>query len=162
MSPTENIIDMVHEWDNEKIGETAKFLFMIRLYMPSLWGLDHRDVVEFRQGFGHNLLSLNGYLECSSVRDESLIHLQYIQAVYNVITSQIATTIEQTIKLGSIHFFFKFGKYNSELHKRGFLEGRIVEFISVKFLREKTIDEWEILLLKNVREMSHEIEASCK
>jgi hypothetical protein len=162
MLPTENITDMVHKWDDDKIGDTAKFLFMIRLYVPSLWGLKHRDVVAFEQGISQNLLSLDEYLELSSVRDSNLIHLQYIQSVYNVITCQITTTIEQALQLGSIHFFFKFGKYNPDLHKTGFLDGRIVEFISVKFLRERTIEEWEILLLKNVREMSSEIEDSCK
>ena len=43
---------------------------MIRLYVPSVWGLELDS-------------------EKTTITDESLVYLQYIQAIYNVITGII-------------------------------------------------------------------------
>lgn len=123
--------------DNNNIDK-LKVVFMIRLYLPSLWGLD---------------IDKDDY----NVIDESLIYLQYIQAVYNVITGQYSVTIEEAVKLGAIHFILKLGFFNKLVHEVGYIGNRIVEFIPVKLMKTKSLNEWEQLLLDSVYNVSNEI-----
>ena len=126
-------------------SEAAKLVFMIRLSVESLWGLEDRDKVAKRldKGNAPESLDLEQYLANAGVRDQSMIHLQYIQAMYNVITSQYTTTEEQALKLGALHFQFVFGAFSAAVHKEGFLGSRIVEFVPIKLLRVYDFDEWE-------------------
>jgi hypothetical protein len=122
---------------NDNIDK-LKVVFMIRLYLPSLWGLD---------------IGKDNY----NIIDESLIYLQYIQAVYNVITGQYVVTIQEAVKLGAIHFILKLGFFNKLVHEVGYIGNRIVEFIPVKLMKTKSINEWEQLLLDSVYNISNEI-----
>ena len=127
MNPEDKVVGQVKSWSsggNSKVTESAKLVFMIRLFMPCLWGLEHKDVVALR--LDKPSFSTELYLESASLRDEALIHLQYIQALYHIITSQYPTTEEQALTLGAYHFIFKFGNYKPDVHKAGFLGTRIV------------------------------------
>jgi len=148
------VFDVLNMWNDQGISETAKFLFMIRLHLPCLWGLQFRDVVAFRLNKPKSVLSLQSYLSEAEVIDINSLHLQFIQSVYNVITGRYPTTTEQALDLGAIHFLAKFGEYHSHSHKVGFLGNRIVEFIPVKHLRSASsggISQWESNLLTKVQ-----------
>ena len=83
----------------------------------------------------------------------SLMQLQFIQAVYHVITGRYPTTAEQALELGAIHFLYKFGEYKPASHKPGFLGSRIVEFVPIKHLKsggDSALQEWEKALLQRV------------
>lgn len=140
------VADVVQGWTDEN----SKLVFMIRLFMPSLWGLQHRDVVAAAAGKPKDRMSLESYLEVAEVIDPNLLHLQYMQAVYHVITGQYPTSQDQALILGSLHFLYKFGEFNSNKHKVGFLGNRIVEFIPVRYLKKKSLEQWETILFETL------------
>lgn len=112
------VCDIVQAWSDP---ETAKFVFMIRLYIPSMWGIQYKDVLAYRMSKPAALISTEIHLRDGEVIDPSLLHLQYIQAVYHVITGQYPSSSEQALLLGSIHFYLKFGAFNAETHVPGYL-----------------------------------------
>ena len=147
-----SILDIIRGWEDVGVSDTAKFLFMIRLYMPCLWGFQQKDVVAFRMNKPKSVVSLETYFDEAEVVDVNCLHLQFIQAVYHVITGRYPTTSEQALELGAIHFIFKFGEYNPESHRPGFLGNRIVEFIPIKHLRGgAAVTEWENNLFTRVQ-----------
>lgn len=131
--------------------DSAKLVFMIRLFMPSITGLQFKDVVAVTLSKPKNMLSYEVYLESAQIIDVNLLHLQYIQAVYHVITGQYPTSQDQALILGALHFLFKFGEYNNNKHKLGFLGNRIVEFIPVRYLKKKSLEEWESILYQTLQ-----------
>ena len=139
LAPESALVDTVQNFKSSM----SKLLFMIRLYMPSLWGIEYRDVVAHRLDKPLALLSSDVYLEAAEVSDEELLRIQYIQAVYHVITGQYHTTEAQILKMSAFQFFYKFGAYKPNVHKMGFLGERIVEFIPLRHLKEKGFEEWE-------------------
>eukprot|EP01006_Ploeotia_vitrea_P019064 TRINITY_DN51125_c0_g1_i1.p1 TRINITY_DN51125_c0_g1~~TRINITY_DN51125_c0_g1_i1.p1 ORF type:complete len:489 (+),score=-12.32 TRINITY_DN51125_c0_g1_i1:38-1504(+) len=141
------VAPVVERWTDEN----SKLVFMIRLFVPCLWGLQYRDVVAAACKKPKNMLSLEAYLESAEVIDPNLLHLQYIQAVYHVITGQFPTSQEQALILGSLHFLYKFGEYNGSRHKPGFLGNRIVEFIPFRYLKKKSLEEWETILFQTLQ-----------
>ena len=150
------VTDVVDAWADQGVKE-AKFVFMIRLYLPCITGLQLKDVVGHRLSKPANSLDMATYLESAEMIDPNMLHLQYIQAVYNVITGRYPTTKEQAIALGATQFLFKFGEYKADIHQPGFLGNRIVELIPIKHLKsgsEESIEEWEELLLRKVIEMT--------
>mmetsp|Transcript_25912 Transcript_25912/g.43544 ORF Transcript_25912/g.43544 Transcript_25912/m.43544 type:complete len:538 (-) Transcript_25912:187-1800(-) len=147
------IPDILERWNDTGVQQTAKFLFMIRLYLPCLWGLQLRDVVAFRLNKPKSVVPLDMYLSEAELVDVNVMHLQFIQAVYNVITGRYPTTLEQALDLGAIHFIYKFGEFKPQTHQPGFLGNRIVEFIPIKHLRSgaTSITDWEQNLLSRVK-----------
>jgi hypothetical protein len=144
----ENISMLISQWDD---SIPSKLVFMIRLFLPSITGFQYPNVVAAR--FGGAELPLEKYLEEAEVVDRQLVHLQYLQAVFNVITGQYPTTPEQALQLGAIHFLHKFGNYDPSRHVPGFLGVRVMEFLPLPLLRagDRTLHEWEIDLVKWVR-----------
>lgn len=131
LNPEDRVVEHVKKWstgaaEGGGTNDQGKLVFMIRLFMPCLWGLEYKDRVAQRLAKPSSMISVDLYLESSTVRDESLIHLQYIQALYHIITNQYPTTEEPALTLGAYHFIFKFGNYKSDVHKLGFLGTRIV------------------------------------
>lgn len=160
------VSNILTEWQDSGVDKTAKFLFMIRLYVPSLSGLDFKDVIAMQNGVNEEDLPPAEYLNSAEVRDPGLLHLQFIQAVYNIITGRYPVVQEEALHLGAIHFILKFGQYRAEIHKQGFLGGRIVEFIPIKLLKvgftghsnnQDPFAEWENKLLERVRSYSSEL-----
>ena len=85
-----------------------------------VWGIEFRDFVARRLDKPVSFLSDEVYLESADVVNEELLRIQFIQAIYFVITGQYYTTEQQILKLSSFHFFYKFGAYKPQVHKRGF------------------------------------------
>lgn len=150
--------EVVQSWVELGCDKTAKFLFMIRLYMPSIMGIQFRDVIEHRMGKSLNTINNDLFLHEAETTDPNALFLQFIQAVYHVITGRYPTTAEEAIDLGAIHFLFKFNEYKPSSHKVGFLGNRIVEFIPVKHLKSgtSTLEEWEEKLFDKVQLYSDE------
>jgi hypothetical protein len=142
-------------WEDSGVAQTAKFLFMIRLFMPCLWGLQTKDVVAFRLNKPKSVISLDTYFAEADLVDVNCLHLQFIQAVFQLITGRYPTTPDQAIELGAVHFLYKFGEYRPESHKVGFLGNRIVEFIPVKHLKGATsLADWEGNLFSKVQSIA--------
>ena len=147
------ILEIINNWNDLNISQTAKFLFMIRLFMPCLWGFQHKDIVAYRLNKPKSMLTLEQYFNETEVVDVNILHLQFIQAVYNIITGRYPTTLEQALELGAIHFLFKFHIYESNIHRVGFLGNRIVEFIPIKHLRNNNLIEIEKQLFNKIQEI---------
>jgi hypothetical protein len=153
------LVDVVLGWSGSGY-ESAKIVLMIRLFMPSTNGLQYRDVVTGRidkqnldyQNSKKTTLSLEEYLEKSEIIDENLLNLQYIQAVYNIVTGSITTTSDEALDLAALHFTYKFGEFDAKNHRAGFLGKRIIEYIPMKHLRAKSTDQWEVLLYNTVKD----------
>jgi hypothetical protein len=171
------VSSILQSWHSSGCEKTAKFLFMIRLLVPSLWGLQCRDVVANSLGKAdENDLPLPEYFSVAELTDVNLLHLQFIQAVYHIITGRYPTNQEEGLSLGATHFILKFGKYNANKHKPGFLGNRIVEFVPIKLLKSainaeeaaatpsptkkkgaanaSSLLEWETALLERVKVLS--------
>jgi hypothetical protein len=67
------------------------------------------------------MLTLEKYFDEAGehLLDPTLMHLQFIQAVYNIISGRYPTSQEQAIELGAIHFLYKFGEYKPASHVPG-------------------------------------------
>jgi hypothetical protein len=156
-----NLESMLQEaltaWTAAGCEKTAKFLFMIRLYLPSINGLTAKDQVAYKQGLEKIQLDDAKYLTSAELVDENVLHVQFMQAVYHVITGQYPTQPEEAIALGAIHFLMKFGKYRPETHKPGFLGNRVCEFVPVKCLKQAgtNLQDWETKLFSKVQEYSN-------
>jgi hypothetical protein len=144
----DTVISIIEQWESDG-KPNAKFVFMIRMFMPSIFGLENEVDVSQRM---EKKLTLKEYLANAEISDPALLYFQYMQAVYGVITGQYPTTEDIALKLASYHFNHKFGAFNSSSHKTGFLGGRIVEFIPIKLLKQKSLDAWETALLEKVEE----------
>lgn len=156
------ITDVIRGWTDQKCEKTAKLLFMIRLYMPCLRGLTYKDVVAHHLHVSQNDLSMADYLDSADVVDPNVMHIQFIQAVYHVITGKYPTTQDQALLLGALHFLFKFGEFKSDRHVAGFLGNRIAEFIPIKHLKGTkqqsfSLDQWETMLYAKIQELNANI-----
>lgn len=157
LSPEDVVVEHVKKWSATESGdgtEAGKLVFMIRLFMPCLWGLEFRDQTASRLDKPASTLSVEVYLGSALLRDEALVHLQYIQALYHVVTSQYPTAEEQALTLGALHFIYKFGAYRADVHKLGFLGNRVVEFVPIKLLRMHDFDDWETRLLEHLKDFT--------
>jgi hypothetical protein len=149
--------DTLSGWKEAGVEKTAKFLFMVRLFMPSISGLTTKDLVAHAQGLAdQGDLPLSTYFVNASLVDESVMHVQFMQAVYHVITAQLPVVAEDALTLGALHFILKFGRFSTTSHKLGFLGNRIVEFIPTKLLKQagSTMQDWEQKLLQRVESLS--------
>jgi hypothetical protein len=131
---------LLQSWGPETQG---KLVFMARLYLGNYVGLQFKDVVAARLDKEEASLSLEEYLENAEIRDAQLLQLQYMQAVYGIISGQYRTTPEEALQLGALQFLAKFGEFKASRHAPGFLGNRIVEFVPARHLRLKTLEEWE-------------------
>jgi hypothetical protein len=157
--------EAIQTWSEAGVAKTAKFLFMIRLYLPSISGLEPRDVVAARLQLSKEDLSTSQYLAEAQVIDSNALHLQFIQAVYHVITGRYPTAPDEALTLGAVHFLLKFGRFQPEKHKAGFLGSRIFEFVPIKHLKgsgksgmtASATADWERKLLEEAQRISEEL-----
>lgn len=156
----DKVMEISQKWTDASSTAAAKFVFMIRLLVPSINGLEYYDVVARRFNTTPNSLSLPQYLQHASVRDTQLLSLLYNQLVYSVITSLYPTSADLALSLGAYHFLYKFGAYDATRHKVGFLGNRIVEFLPYKHLKNTDLSEWEQKLLYTIQDTTSSINAS--
>lgn len=158
------VTEVIRSWQEAKVDRTAKFLFMIRLYLPCLWGLTFQDVLAHHLHRDKTELALTEYFDYAEIVDEGLIQLQFMQAIYHVITGKYPTTAEQALELGALHFLAKFGAYRPASHVAGFLGNRIAEFIPLKHLKGGSkgkgwsLEQWETELFKTVEKIMDDID----
>jgi hypothetical protein len=146
----DKVSNVISRWED---ASASKLVFMIRLFMPSLWGFQHKDVVAARLGKPKDNLTIQAHLEAAEIIDTQLLHMQYNQAVYSVITGLYPTSADLALELGSYHFIYKFGSYDESKHQVGFLANRIVEFLPFSHLRGANLEEWEGKLVRSVADM---------
>lgn len=128
------IVDVINRWGSNK---DAKLVFMIRIFVKSVTGLETVELCARRLGKDVRTFLHEDYLSRAHTYDNNCLVLQHMQAVYNVITGKYPVSEEDAIRLGAIHFLFKFKEFNPEQHVIGFLGNRIVEFIPTLMLRAK-------------------------
>lgn len=146
----DKVLSIMSKWTEP----TAKFVFMIRLFVPVISGFVTQDVVAAHMNIDKSALSLETYFENTEITHPQLLYLQYIQACYNVITGQYPTSPELAIELGAYHFIFKFQpSYNQSSYSVGFLTDRIVEFLPYSHLKGSNLSDWENRLLQKVQEI---------
>lgn len=133
------VSELIQSWGENQ----GKLVFMMRLYMSNYVGFQYKDVVAKRLGMEPDSMHRQEYLENAEIRDPQLLRLQFMQAVYCIISGQYATTPEEALQLGALQFLAKFGEFKQSRHAPGFLGNRIVEFIPARHLRLKTLEEWE-------------------
>jgi hypothetical protein len=146
------ITDIIEEWAG---NQTAKLVFMVKLYTMSSIGFEYKDVVARRKGVDVASMSLDEFLSDAEIIDPQLLHLHFIQAVFHVITGMYVTTEDEALRLGALQFLNKFGSYDASKHVKGFLGRRIVEFLPVTHLRKRKLDDWEDALLEAVSILPH-------
>lgn len=130
----------------------ARFVFMIRLHMASVLGLRYPEAA-------NGVSTMQNISDVASqkdmgVKDQVVLHLQYIQCHYNIITGNYPTSEDEALQLGIYHFGYKFGEYNPLSHKPGFLGMRIVEFIPIHHVKQSSIQEWENRLFATMSEQA--------
>ena len=80
--------------------------------------------------------------------DPKVIHMLYIQGVYNTITSLYPTTDKEAVTLAALQFQARFGGHNPSTHKVGFLHDSLTEYIpnlhlNARGASAKTPAQWE-------------------
>lgn len=149
----ESLLNVMKGWESNNYNN-AKFVFMIRLYVPAVSGYTSRDIVASALGINSSeALTLDLYFQNAETTDQQLLYLQYIQCVYHIITGQYPTTAELALELGAYHFIYKFQPTQETTYSLGFLADRIVEFIPFSHLRGGNLEEWEERLLQKVEEI---------
>lgn len=96
----------------------ARFIFQIKLYTATL----------------------------TNSADPKVIHMMFIQAVYNVITGIYPSNEKEAVSLAALQFQAKFGLHNSASHKPGFLKNLISEFVPAAHMDsdpKQTVEMWE-------------------
>jgi hypothetical protein len=147
------LLNLMKQWTTTN-QPLAKLVFMIRLYVPAVSGYTSRDLVATALGIhSSEALTLELYFQNAETTDQQLLHLQYIQCVYHVITGQYPTTAELALELGAYHFIYKFQPTEDSSYPLGFLADRIVEFIPFSHLRNANLEEWEEKLLQKVEDI---------
>lgn len=150
----DKVMEISSKWQESPATAAAKFVFMIRLLVPSISGLEYHDVIARQFSIAPSALSLPQYLQHANVRDAQLMSLLYNQLVYSVITSLYPTTHDLALSLGAYHFLYKFGGYDASRHKVGFLGNRIVEFLPYKHLKNTDLTDWEQRLLYTIQDIT--------
>jgi hypothetical protein len=147
------ILSFLDQWatDNQS---NAKFVFMIRLFVPAISGFTSQEIVATALGSTVENLSLEDYIQNAETTNHQILYFQYIQCVYNIITGQYPTTTDLALELGAYHFIFKFQpQTETGSYSVGFLTERIVEFLPASHLRGNNIEEMERRLLEKVEEV---------
>jgi hypothetical protein len=146
LQPEDDIAHLMKRWE---AFPQAKFIFMIKLYMKSILGIEHRTLYHLRHQINDQALDSDelplDYITSARVEDWVRIRLQFFQATYNVITGVYPVSEEQAISLAAMQFFAKFEAYDPEKHQPGFFGHRLVEFIPTRLLKKssKRKDQWE-------------------
>jgi hypothetical protein len=96
-------------------GSKGLFVFQVKVFMTSTHALD----------------------------DPVLLHLFYLQAVYNVVNNMYPVEDGVACKLAALQVVKKFGPYKPAVHKPGFLSGKLVEFLPGVLLAERGDVNWE-------------------
>lgn len=127
LDKTATMLSIMQSWDEEipdaKEGEE---------------GMEPRLVLQVR-------LFTTGMLDST---DTVIVRMQYIQAVYSVIATLYQMELDLCIKLAGLQLFAKFGKFNPEVHKEGFLRSTLLEYIPGNFIRNRTPAQWEEALFE--------------
>merc|ERR1711871_1563845 len=128
VNPNENKVNE----ELAKFTDKSRFVLMIRLFMPSVTGLESRDMLAERIGKPKELIPDRFYFESAEIEDIGLFELQFIQAVYNVITGTYPTSLEVALNLGAYYFYQKFGNFEPKILQSKLLGDRILEYLSIR------------------------------
>ena len=90
------------------------------------------------------------YLNITQITNDHLFYLQFIQAVYTIISDNIPLSKEDALQFGALYFIYKFGIYNSSIHIKGFLSRYMTEFIPQSHLHKNSLLNWESDLLHTI------------
>ena len=72
------------------------------------------------------------------------VKLMFVQAHHNIVTGHYYCPVDTVMKLAGILMFEKFGAYNPNKHKEGFIPlGRLYEFIPAPLFGTKKPQYWE-------------------
>jgi hypothetical protein len=165
------ILSLIDTWSRDN-QPNAKFVFLIRLYVPAISGYTSQEIVASNLGLSTTeQLSLENYFQNAEITNSQILYLQYIQCLFNVITGQYPTTLELALELGAYHFIYKFQSETttatvteSEIeignYSIGFLNQRIVEFLPATHLRGNALEEMERKLYEKVEEVRRKAKVS--
>lgn len=117
LRPDTPLAPIIMSWAVNKIEETAKFVFKIRLFMTGL----------------------------RESTDRQLVYLMFIQNVYATITGIYPTSPDEAVALAALQMQAKFGDHNSETHTRGFLSrsGQLRGMVPAPILMRRAMSTWD-------------------
>lgn len=80
-----------------------------------------------------------------SSKDPKIVHMLFIQGVYNIISGTYPTQDKEAIALAALQFQARFGVHNPASHKPGFLTSTLVEYLPAVHIETggKTAQQWE-------------------
>jgi len=129
---------------------SARLVFMIRLFMPSIRGIQTKAQVAAKIKKDEDAVPDKYYFESASIKDENMLMLQFTQAVYYVITGTFPTDYDTALILGAYYFLQKFGRVDHTLLKPGFIGNKIVEFVPLKHVKGKAVEMLEADLIQKI------------
>lgn len=138
----------------QALPPAARLVFMIRLFMPSIRGIQTKERMAAILEKAVELVPDKYFFEAAPVVDENLLMLQYLQAVYYVITGTIPVDYDVALTLGAYYFLQKFGRMDRTLLKPGLIGGKIVEYIPIKHIKGKSTEVLETELLSRIESLS--------
>ena len=137
MKGDQKLTTVLANWNAEystRSNATFKLIFGIKLFLTSL-----RDL---------------------SALDVHLLRLVYIQNVHFVITGRYPVAIDEVATLAALEMQEKYGSFNPESHKFGFLSKSLIDYVPTPVFKSKKLLEWENLILKCYADLSPEARES--
>jgi hypothetical protein len=86
-------------------------------------------------------------------KDPKIVQMMFIQAVYMVICGLYPTAEKDVVALAAMQFQAKFGNFNRDSHRAGFLSAFIAEYVPADHLNSgaQTVEAWENLCVEKCR-----------
>lgn len=128
------IVPIVSSWLANKVSDTAKFVFKIRLFA---------NVVR-------------------APEDKSLCYMSFIQGVYEVITGILPVTADEAISLAALQMQVKFGNSKPTVHTKGFLSrsGQLKGMVPAPLLLRRAMSAWDEDILARHRLLNADARAN--
>lgn len=92
--------------------------------------------------------------------DAAMVHLLYIQSVYNVITGIYPTSTDDAVSLASLQMQEKFGSHNTDVHVRGYLSHQLKGLVPAPLYPRKAPSTWESSILERHSQLNDEAKAA--
>ena len=89
-----------------------------------------------------------------------MVHLLYIQSVYNVITGIYPTSTDDAVSLASLQMQEKFGDHNPDVHVRGYLSHQLKGLVPAPLYPRKAPSTWENSILERHAQLNDEAKSA--
>lgn len=129
----------------EQIGKYFCFYESIDGQLANRPIMGQENIVEVQANCAKIIYMMKLYMDTAmALTDRVAVKLMFVQAHHNIVTGHYYCPIETVLELAGILMFQKFGPYDPNKHKAGFIpKGRLFEFIPSTQFATRRPEAWE-------------------